>query len=54
MSILRIFKLIDSDDYVYNVDETSLIAEMNKKVSNFFNIIDMESNIMLVNRYTST
>ena len=49
MSILnwKIFRLIDSEDFIYNVDESSLLAEMNKSISSLLSVIDMENNIML-------
>lgn len=43
----KIFKLIDSQDFVYNVDETSLLSEMNRSISSLLSIIDIENNIML-------
>ena len=49
MSILnwKIFKLVEPEDYVYNVDETSLLSDMNKSISSLLSVIDMENNIML-------
>lgn len=50
MSILlgtQIFHLIDSGEYTENIDEKAILKEMDKKISSFLNLINMENNILL-------